>query len=66
MDHDVPLETANDSDGDVEINDNAETINSKTTSVILDIAKLYFGSGRTISMDNYYGGADPLIKLKQN
>eukprot|EP00957_Ditylum_brightwellii_P038361 2900097-Ditylum_brightwellii.AAC.1 len=39
---------------------------SKATNIILDMAKQYFGSGRTISMANYHDEADALIQLKTN
>eukprot|EP00957_Ditylum_brightwellii_P039425 2982795-Ditylum_brightwellii.AAC.1 len=53
-----------DNDDDNEISDENEEDNSKTKHMVLDMAKSFFGSGRTVSMDNYYEGAEALIKLK--
>lgn len=39
---------------------------SKTNAIILDMVSPYFGSGRCLTMDNYYGGIIIIIKLKNN
>eukprot|EP00957_Ditylum_brightwellii_P174366 13275546-Ditylum_brightwellii.AAC.1 len=48
-----------------EHNPNTDQSVSKTTSLILDMVKPFFGSGRTLTRDNYYGGADALVESKK-
>jgi hypothetical protein len=55
-----------DNDDDNDISEGNEKDNSKTTNLILDMAKPFFGTYRTMSMDNYYGGDEALVKLKEN
>eukprot|EP00957_Ditylum_brightwellii_P187244 14260642-Ditylum_brightwellii.AAC.1 len=47
-----------------ENNDDGAAVASKTNSLIIDMAKPFFGSGQTMSMDNYYGGAFTRITKK--
>eukprot|EP00957_Ditylum_brightwellii_P004709 358210-Ditylum_brightwellii.AAC.1 len=55
-----------DNDDDNDISYEKEKENRKTKNLVLDMTKPFFGSGRTVSIDNYYGGAKTLTKLKEN
>ena len=62
----VSADDDDDDDDRNDISEENENHNSKTTNLILDMTKPFFGSGRTMTMDNYYGGAEALVKLKEN
>ena len=62
------LEDAEYDDEDKVMNEDNENedpiVTSKINALIMDMAKSYEGTGVTITMDNFYGGAIPLITLE--